>query len=51
MKTILSDLISFAGTIGTIIQVIMDEDYIGLHVKSKKDGTVFDFYITKKEDK
>lgn len=49
MKHILNDLIIFAGEIGSITSMNMNDEYIGMQVKSKKDDTVYDFYITKKE--
>ena len=51
MKEILNDLIILGGEIGSIIQMNMNDEYVGLQVKSKKDDTVYDFYITKKEEK
>ena len=51
MKEILNDLIILGGEIGSIVQMNMNDEYIGMHVKSKKDDTVYDFYISKKEEK
>lgn len=49
MKEILNDLIILGGEIGSIVQMNMNDEYVGMQVKSKKDDTVYDFYITKKE--
>jgi hypothetical protein len=51
MKHIFNDLIILAGEIGSITSMNMNDEYIGMLVKSKKDDTVYDFYVTKKEEK
>lgn len=49
MKKILNDLIILGGEIGSITSMNMNDEYIGMQVKSKKDDTVYDFYVSKKE--
>lgn len=51
MKNILSDLIICAGEIGSIVQMNMNDERVGMQVKAKSDGTVYDFCVTKKETK
>ena len=51
MKHIINDLIVFAGEIGSITSMNMNDEYVGMQVKSKKNDTVYDFYISKKEEK
>lgn len=51
MKDILNDLLICAGEIGSIVQMNMNDEYVGMQVKSKKDDTVYDIYVTKKEAK
>lgn len=51
MKHILNDLIIVAGEIGSIVSMNMCDEYIGMQVKSKKDDTIYDFYVSKKEEK
>ena len=51
MKEILNDLIILGGEIGSIVQMNMNDEYVGMLVKSKKDNTVYDIYVTKKEEK
>lgn len=51
MKNILNDLIILGGEIGSIVQMNMNDEYVGMLVKSKKDDTVYDIYVTKKEEK
>lgn len=48
MKHILNDLIILAGEIGSIVQINTNDEYVSMLVKSKKDETVYDFYVTKK---
>ena len=51
MKHIINDLIVFAGEIGSITSMNMNDECVGMQVKSKKNDTVYDFYISKKEEK
>jgi hypothetical protein len=51
MKNILNDLIILSGEIGSIVQMNMNDEYVGIQVKSKNDDTVYDIYVTKKEEK
>lgn len=51
MKEILNDLIILGGEIGSIVQMNMNDEYVHMFVKSKKDDTVYDVYVTKKEEK
>ena len=51
MKHILNDLIVFAGEIGSFTSMNMNDEYVGMQVKSKKNDTVYDFYLSKKEEK
>ena len=47
MKEILNDLIILGGEIGSIVQMTMNDEYVHMFVKSKKDDTVYDICVTK----
>ena len=49
MKNIFNDLIILSGGIGSIVEMDMNNEYVSMLVKSKKDDTVYDIYVTKKE--
>lgn len=51
MKEILNDLIILGGEIGSIVQMNMNDEFVRMFVKSKKDDTVYDVYVTKEEKK
>ena len=51
MKEILNDLIILGGEIGSIVQMNMNDECFDMLVKSKKDDTVYDVYVTKEEKK
>ena len=51
MKDIFNDLIVFAGEIGSIVSMNMNDEYIGMQVKPKGEDTIYDFYVSKKEEK
>ncbi len=51
MEKILNDLIICAGELGSIIWMNMTDEFIEMQVKAKFNGTIYELYVTKKEEK